>query len=327
MKSEFEKPLSNNPAHDGHMWDSIKKAAFVIGSSLLIFAAARNSITWHLQQFWGASGDFWQAQWTKFYDWFEGDAWTLHLICALLIPTIVFWSFNLLLIQLDRTCKPAFLHRYKIQPDKNAPVEWHCLRGAILSVLANQIFISMPMMVLLQRWNVIPCGPTLPTFHWVLFEVGIHIMLEELLFYYSHRLLHHPAIYRHIHKKHHEWTAPIGITSLYAHPLEHIMSNMIPPLIGPILLGSHLASTMLWFCMALLSTSIAHSGYHFPLLPSPEAHDFHHLKFNQCYGVLGVLDRLHGTDDLFRRSPAYSRHVLLLGLTPLSSTTPHGKQA
>jgi sterol desaturase/sphingolipid hydroxylase (fatty acid hydroxylase superfamily) len=49
-----------------------------------------------------------------------------------------------------------------------------------------------------------------------------------------------------------------------------------------------------------LSTLNAHSGYHFPLFPSPEAHDFHHLKFTQCYGVLGILDYLHGTDTLFR---------------------------
>ena len=34
-----------------------------------------------------------------------------------------------------------------------------------------------------------------------------------------------------------------------------------------------------------------------------QAHDFHHLKFNQCYGVLGILDYLHGTDQQFRFSP------------------------
>ena len=33
-----------------------------------------------------------------------------------------------------------------------------------------------------------------------------------------------------------------------------------------------------------------------------QAHDFHHLKFNQCYGVLGILDYLHGTDQQFRLS-------------------------
>jgi hypothetical protein len=39
----------------------------------------------------------------------------------------------------------------------------------------------------------------------------------------------------------------------------------------------------LWYSLALLSTLNGHSGYHFPLLPSPEAQDFHHLKFTQCY--------------------------------------------
>jgi len=65
------------------------------------------------------------------------------------------------------------------------------------------------------------------------------------------------------------------------------------------------ASAWLWYCLALLSTLNAHSGYHFPFFPSPEAHDFHHLKFNQCYGVLGILDYLHGTDTLFRSNKVW----------------------
>lgn len=68
----------------------------------------------------------------------------------------------------------------------------------------------------------------------------------------------------------------------------------------------------LCFCaVALLGTLNAHSGFHFPLMASPEAHDFHHLKFNQCYGVLGVLDWLHGTDTLFRddRRRRFGQHL------------------
>ncbi|RXN04757.1 fatty acid hydroxylase domain-containing 2 [Labeo rohita] len=97
---------------------------------------------------------------------------------------------------------------------------------------------------------------------------------------------------------------------------------MLPAVVGPVLLGSHISTTSLWFTIALLVTTVSHCGYHLPFLPSPEFHDFHHLKFNQCYGVLGVLDRLHGTDDKFRNSKAYERHTVLLGLTPLSESIP-----
>ena len=39
-------------------------------------------------------------------------------------------------------------------------------------------------------------------------------------------------------------------------------------------------------------------------------------RFNQCYGVLGVLDRIHGTDVMFRESKSYARHKLMLTLKP-----------
>ncbi len=46
------------------------------------------------------------------------------------------------------------------------------------------------------------------------------------------RLLHHPRLYKYVHKRHHEWTAPIGWVAVYAHPVEHIISNMLPPVMG-----------------------------------------------------------------------------------------------
>ena len=78
------------------------------------------------------------------------------------------------------------------------------------------------------------------------------------------------------------------------------------------------------YTMALMSTLNAHSGYHFPFFPSPEAHDYHHLKFNQCYGILGILDYLHGTDTLFRSSKSYDRHYMLLSSTPARELIPDG---
>ena len=98
------------------------------------------------------------------------------------------------------------------------------------------------------------------------------------MFFVYCRLFHHPSIYRHIHKIHHEWTAPIGIVSIYAHPLEHLIANVLPVAMGPIVMGSHIATSWMWFTMALLTTVNTHSGYHLPFMPSPEAHDFHHLK-------------------------------------------------
>ena len=45
-------------------------------------------------------------------------------------------------------------------------------------------------------------------------------------------------------------------------------------------------------------------------------------RFNQNYGTLGVLDRLHGTDQAFRHSKSYERHFVLRGLIPARQLIP-----
>lgn len=91
---------------------------------------------------------------------------------------------------------------------------------------------------------------------------------------------------------------------------------------GPLIMSSHVAVMGLWFTLAVVNTVTVHSGYHFPGLVSPESHDFHHQKFTECYGVLGILDYLHGTDRLFRASPAYKRHFVNMSLEPVRSLIP-----
>lgn len=310
------RPASPAPAD---LWSTLKKALFIIGSTTIVFVALRNSLTYHLQHFWGASGDFWQHQWDKILSTFGDDPFTLMVYGTTIVSYVIYWLVGLIYTVMDVTGRPATLRRYKIQPGTNEPVDIGKLVKCILWVNFNQIFVGIPFSMLcfyllrLRGWNE---SSQLPTFHWVIFELIICILMEEIGFYYSHRLFHHRMLYKHFHKMHHEWQSPISITAIYAHPLEHALSNMMPAFLGPLLMGSHVATIWLWVSLALLSTLNAHSGYHLPFFPSPEAHDFHHLKFNQCYGVLGVLDLLHGTDDKFRATKCFSRHLMMLSLVP-----------
>lgn len=325
---EWAKPRDKNIPRNNKQ-DAIaalKKTAFVVGTALICFAAARNTITWHVERFWGASGDFWQSRWKEIHALCGGDEFMLTVIGTNVVTFFVFWIFGALYLFVDLTGRPKWVLQYKIQDGSHQrPVDLKKLLKAVKLVLFNQIVVGGGFSLVLYwvfKWRGCSCGPELPSFHWVLFEIAVFSLVDEFGFYYSHRLFHHPSIYRHIHKIHHEWTAPIGIVSIYAHPLEHLIANVLPVAMGPLVMGSHIATAWMWFSMALLTTVNTHSGYHLPFMPSPEAHDFHHLKFTQNYGMLGVLDRLHGTDVMFRNSRAYDRHIMLLGLIPLKQTFP-----
>lgn len=115
------------------------------------------------------------------------------------------------------------------------------------------------------------------------------------------RMFHHRTMYKTFHKKHHEWTAPIALTALYNHPIDHLISNILPAVLGPALMQSHLFTNWLWLTWASFRTLSDHSGYQLPGFPSPRMHDYHHLKFNECYGVWGLADFIHGTDRNFRK--------------------------
>ncbi|XP_041375496.1 fatty acid hydroxylase domain-containing protein 2-like [Gigantopelta aegis] len=227
---------------------------------------------------------------------------------------VTFWSITTLFLFVDLTGRPRWVLKFKTQPGVNQPVTLSSLKKPLLTALFNFIFISGPIAVgvfFLQKWRGCDLSFSLPNPVSFLRDFIIGSVIHEVGFYYSHRLLHHPLLYKWIHKKHHEWTAPVSLISVYAHPVEYVFSNVMPLVVSPLVCGSNLVTTWLWYLTAMTVTSIHHSGYHLPFLTSPEFHDFHHLKFNTNYGTFGFLDWYHGTDSKFRKSKQFQRHKII----------------
>jgi hypothetical protein len=59
--------------------------------------------------------------------------------------------------------------------------------------------------------------------------------------------MHQKFFYNHIH----EWTALIAFAATYAHPIDHVFSNMIPPGVGPNITNCHVSTLYLWFTFGI----------------------------------------------------------------------------
>jgi methylsterol monooxygenase len=260
--------------------------------------------------------------WTYICNFFAEDFFYIDFAANIVSGVLSFWILSGLFLAVDLTGRPRWVTKYKVQPGKNQPVDHGKLWNALKNVKINQIFLGLPLIAIMcsvrARLNCPYKLEQLPSLVTLLRDLAICIVTQEIGFYYSHRLVHWGPLYKSIHKKHHEWTAPIGLISVYSHPLEYVISNIVPVIAGPMITQAHTLTSSLWVVIATFVTVVHHSGYHLPWLPSSEFHDFHHLKVNCNYGILGILDWLHGTDALFRDSVSYKRDRMFFSLTPAS---------
>lgn len=149
---------------------------------------------------------------------------------------------------------------------------------------------------------------------YLIFSVFVAIVAHDAYFYFTHRLMHHPKLYKHIHLVHHKSTNPSPWAAYAFHPFEAIIQAGIGPLLIFTLPLHHYAFLAFLTYMIVLNV-FGHFSYE--LFPkgftrnkwvfwhnTTTHHNMHHRYFNHNYSLyFNWWDRLLGT-----LHPKYDEH-------------------
>ena len=152
--------------------------------------------------------------------------------------------------------------------------------------------------VLRGGWSSLYFDPLEHGVPWLIASAIVGLFTIDAGLYYSHRFLHRKMWFRHVHRWHHRYTAPVMWTTTAVHPLEFLFFQffvMLPAILVPM----HWAVYLLIAGYTYLIGMIDHCGisvnWPLPLHSGNRFHDDHHVYFHCNYGHhTQVFDQLHG---------------------------------
>jgi Delta7-sterol 5-desaturase len=132
------------------------------------------------------------------------------------------------------------------------------------------------------------------------------ILIHDTYFYWIHRLIHHPKLFKKVHLIHHKATNPTPWTSLAFHPWEAVLQALIIPVIA-FIIPVHQLALIFYFLFQLAHNIYGHLGYELipgfirrstmgKYLNTSICHNHHHKNFHGNYGLFFTFwDRWMGT--------------------------------
>ncbi|OBT48096.1 hypothetical protein VE00_00945 [Pseudogymnoascus sp. WSF 3629] len=124
------------------------------------------------------------------------------------------------------------------------------------------------------------------------------LFFTDFFIYLIHRGLHHPAIYKTLHKPHHKWIMPTPFASHAFHPLDGFAQS-IPYHVFPFIFPLQKVAYVGLFIFINMWTILIHDGEFVtqsPVINGAACHTMHHLYFNYNYGQYFTLwDRVGGS--------------------------------
>ncbi|KAJ9134415.1 C-5 sterol desaturase [Pleurostoma richardsiae] len=146
-------------------------------------------------------------------------------------------------------------------------------------------------------------------------QFPLFLVFTDFFIYWIHRGLHHPLIYKRLHKPHHKWIMPTPFASHAFHPLDGFAQSL-PYHIFPFIFPLQKLSYVVLFMLVNFWTIMIHDGEFIannPVVNGAACHSVHHLAFNYNYGqYTTVWDRLGGSyrkpaEEMFQKDAKMSQ--------------------
>lgn len=143
---------------------------------------------------------------------------------------------------------------------------------------------------------------------WLPVSVGLSLVIHDAYFYWMHRLLHHPRLFKYTHLVHHLSVNPSPWASYSFHFLEAVGEGFIVIILAFILPMQDLG-IILFTIASFLINVYGHLGYEimpkglrtsfwFGIINTSVYHNLHHSKFKGNYGLyFRHWDRWMGTEN------------------------------
>ncbi|KAG0326068.1 c-5 sterol desaturase [Podila humilis] len=133
---------------------------------------------------------------------------------------------------------------------------------------------------------------------YVALSVAAFLLFTDCGIYWVHRFLHHPLVYKRLHKPHHKWIIPTPYSSHAFHPVDGYLQSVPYHLFVFIMpMQKYIYLTM--FVLVNFWSVLIHDGevvVESSVINSAAHHSVHHLYFNYNYGQYFTLwDRLGGS--------------------------------
>lgn len=147
---------------------------------------------------------------------------------------------------------------------------------------------------------------------WIPLSLILVLFLHDSWFYWTHRLMHHPRLFKVVHAVHHKSRPPTAWAAMAFHPLEAVTGAIFVPIIV-FILPLHIAVVGAVLAIMTLMGAANHAGWE--ILPqslvrgkignwliSATHHEVHHRFYSRNFGLyFRFWDRLMDTDGGLKR--------------------------
>lgn len=182
-------------------------------------------------------------------------------------------------------------------------VMWSCLSSFIFAISGTLLLYAYT-----ENKTLLYDQFSLHDIWYIPLSILLVLFLHETYYYFLHRWMHHPKVFRHFHKVHHDSIITSAWTSFSFHPLETLLQALIIPL-ATLIVPLHIYS--LFFLLVLMTVSATINHLNIEIYPGWMArtgigkwvigathHSQHHKYYTKNFGLYFTFyDRILQTES------------------------------